>query len=56
MEDTRDTDFVTFEIWVSVLAALLLSLDHRMDFGLVHNIAKLEFVFYVNSDVSPLLE
>ena len=26
MEDTRDIDFVTFEIWVLVLAALLLAL------------------------------
>ena len=26
MEDTRDIDFVTFEIWVPALAALLLAL------------------------------
>ena len=41
MEATRDIDFVTFEIWVVVLAALFFGANvHRMDFSLVHNIAK----------------
>ena len=45
MEDTRDFDFVTFEIWVLVLAALLLVLmTFEWSFCLLanvlHNIAK----------------
>ena len=42
MKNTRDIDFVTFEIWVLVLAACVVigANVHRMDFCLAHTIAE----------------
>ena len=41
MEDTRDIDFVTFEILGTGACGFVIGAnDHRMDFCLVHNIAK----------------